>query len=132
MQSEPANLRVHWTDDPAVLQASRLGLARTVLEQRRANPNLLQKTIYSLRDSRYLGHRVLAHLLARHPDDLLKRTLKPMVDAGQLKPAFSAGNDPRQGCTARTNPNEGTPEYGVGYGDYLEQLTYLLFLKLSF
>jgi hypothetical protein len=42
---------------------------------------------------------VLAQLLGRNPDDLLKRTLNPMVLAGKLKTAFQSTSDPRQAYT---------------------------------
>lgn len=49
--------------------------------------------------TKMLGRRVLAHVLNRNPDDLLKRTLNPLVDEGRLKTAFLSRSDPRQAYT---------------------------------
>ena len=75
--------------------------ANPVRERSRVASSVLQGAIITLCTGRYLGRRVLAQLLNRNPDDLLKRTLNPMVDQGLLKTAFPTNSDPRQAYTAR-------------------------------
>lgn len=98
---------VDWADVPLVLQEALAALALPVSQHPRVKPELLQSTILRLCERRYLGRRVLAHLLSRNPDDLLKRTLNPMVEAGQLQPAFASGSDPRQAYTASISNTTG-------------------------
>ena len=66
----------------------------------RVPPEQLQQTILALCKGRFLGRRVLARLLDRNADDLLKRTLNPMVAARILAPAFASTSDPRQAYIA--------------------------------
>ena len=75
--------------------------AHPVRERSRVASSVLQDTVVTLCTGRYLGRRVLAQLLNRNPDDLLKRTLNPMVGQGLLKTAFPTNSDPRQAYTAR-------------------------------
>lgn len=69
-------------------------------QKTRVTSELLRSTIVLLCRDRFLGRRILAHLLRRNPDDLLKRSLNPMVDAGLLRPAFPARSYPRQAYTS--------------------------------
>jgi hypothetical protein len=96
-----------WADLPPELQEALAALARPISQHPRVKPDLLQSVILLLCEGRYLGRRVLAHLLNRNTDDLLKRTLNPMVKAGQLQPAFASASDPRQAYTASTRNTTG-------------------------
>lgn len=89
-----------WNDLPPELQLKLLELAAPIRAKPRASPELLQQTILALCEGRYLGRRILAHLLDRNADDLLKRTLNPMVAAKILTPAFASTSDPRQAYMA--------------------------------
>lgn len=89
-----------WNDLPSELQSKLFELAAPVRTRRRTSPELLQQTILALCEKRYLGRRVLAHLLNRNADDLLKRTLTPMVAVKMLVPAFASTSDPRQAYMA--------------------------------
>jgi len=89
-----------WADVPAELQARLTEIADPVRQTRRAAPQLVQTIVRRLCSDRYIGRHVLAHLLQRNPDDLLKRTLTPMVNEGQLKTAYAASRDPRQAYIA--------------------------------
>lgn len=83
--------------------------AHPVRERSRVASSVLQDTVVTLCTGRYLGRRVLAQLLNRNPDDLLKRTLNPMVGQGLLKTAFLTNSDPRQAYTAR-NTDQASPQ----------------------
>ena len=103
LSSEPPQLPPVYLDSaqltPELLAA--LGLiAQPVRERSRVASSVLQDTVLALCMHRYLGRRVLAQLLARNPDDLLKRTLNPMVLEGKLKTAFPSASDPRQAYVA--------------------------------
>ena len=74
--------------------------ANPVRKRSRVASSVLQDTVIILCTGRYLGRRVLAQLLNRNPDDLLRRTLNPMVGQGLLKTAFPTNSDPRQAYTA--------------------------------
>ena len=89
-----------WNDVPPSLQSELIELAAPIRAKPRASPELLQRTILALCEKRFLGRRVLAYLLDRNPDDLLKRTLKPMVAAKVLTTAFASTSDPRQAYMA--------------------------------
>lgn len=91
---------LNWNDVPAEEQEHLMALAAPIRKTRKATADLLQTTVQALCSGRYLGRQVLAHLLDRNPDDLLRRTLNPMVEAGLLKPAYPASRDPRQAYTA--------------------------------
>ena len=75
-------------------------IAQAVCERKRVSPELLRTTILKLCQGRYLGRRVLAQLLNRNFDDLLKRTLSPLVEEDLLKTAFPSSSDPRQAYTS--------------------------------
>lgn len=89
-----------WAEVPAELQTALSAIAQPVSQTRRAAPDVLASTVCSLCTGRYLGRIVLAHLLNRNPDDLLKRILNPMVESGVLKTAYPATSNPRQAYTA--------------------------------
>lgn len=89
-----------WSQLSHEVQQELAQIAQPVRESRRVAPHVLQETIIVLCQGRYLGRRVLAQLLNRNPDDLLKRTLNPLVDQHRLQTAFSSSSDPRQAYTA--------------------------------
>lgn len=89
-----------WEGVPADIQIRLTELARPVSEKRRVSADVLEATILGLCEGRYLGLRVLAHLLQRDPDDLRKRTLAPLVQRGALRQAFPSAKDPRQAYSA--------------------------------
>lgn len=97
-------LYLEWSGLPLALQGELTLLAQPVSQSRRASPELLQTTILRLCAGRYLGRKLLAQLLARNADDLLKRTLTPLVMAKALQTAFPSSRDPRQAYTTTTNP----------------------------
>ena len=89
-----------WNDLTDSLESELSNLASKVNTKSRVPPDELQQTILALCKGRYLGRRVLARLLNRNADDLLKRTLNPMVAARLLAPAFASTSDPRQAYIA--------------------------------
>jgi len=89
-----------WTDLPDPLRVRLTALAEPVSHAPRVSPHVLRSVICQLCTGCYLGRQVLARLLDRNADDLLRRTLNPMVKAGLLKPAYPASSDPRQAYTA--------------------------------
>ncbi|CAG9931895.1 RNA-binding domain-containing protein [Candidatus Nitrotoga arctica] len=91
---------LEWNDLPPELQSELLALAEPIRAKPRVPPELLKQTILALCDRRYLGRRVLACLLERNADDLLKRTLTPMVAAKLLIPAFASSSNPKQAYMA--------------------------------
>jgi ATP-dependent DNA helicase RecG len=101
LDPKPPELEIFhdWATVPPELQAVLAELARPVAERKRALAPTVRQTIQHLCDGRFLGLRVLAHVLKRNPDDLRKRTLNPMVQDGTLQTAFSSSNDPRQAYT---------------------------------
>jgi ATP-dependent DNA helicase RecG len=99
--SEPVASYLDWQDVPQALQLLLLDIAKPVSERRRAASDLTQETVRKLCEGRYLGRRVLAHLLSRNADDLLKRTLNPMVADNILQTAHPSSSDPRQAYTAK-------------------------------
>lgn len=92
-----------WDELPPGLQAELWALSAHVREKRRVSPDVMQQAVFSLCRGRFLGRRVLAYLLARNPDDLLKRVLNPMVRAKQLTPAFASASNPKQAYMATVN-----------------------------
>ena len=106
---EPITLYLEWSQLGGALQCELKALAQPVSERKRVAPMLLQTTIVNLCQGRYLGRRVLAHLLKRNPDDLLKRMLNPLVEKGRLKMAFPSSSDPRQAYTSH-NETEKQPQ----------------------
>jgi len=99
---EQSTAYLEWSQLGADLQQALISLALPVSQRKRVDPELLRKTILNLCKGRYLGRRVLAQLLNRNPDDLLKRVLYSLIEEKRLIPAFPA-NDPRQAYT--TNPS---------------------------
>ena len=99
-------LLLDWASLSPSEQKALAAIAAPVAEAAKVKRELLQKVIWALCAQRYLGGRVLAHVLNRDPDDLRKRTLTPMVRAGLLRAAFAANSDPRQAYTAATSENE--------------------------
>ena len=89
-----------WNDLPDSLKSELTNLASMVSAKPRVPPEQLQQTILALCKGRFLGRRVLARLLDRNADDLLKRTLNPLVAARILAPAFASTSDPRQAYIA--------------------------------
>ncbi|GHU21024.1 hypothetical protein FACS189475_10220 [Betaproteobacteria bacterium] len=85
---------------PAALQTELSELARPVSEHARVEPSILRETILALCTGRYLGLRVLAHVLKHDSDDLRKRTLKPLIVEGALSTAYPSLKDPRQAYIA--------------------------------
>lgn len=100
---ELSTLYLEWSQLSEELQHELTSIAQAVCTNKRVAPDLLRTTILKLCQGRYLGRRVLAQLLNRHQDDLLKRTLNPLVNEKRLKTAFHSGRDPRQAYTARNN-----------------------------
>ena len=99
--AKPPELEIFqdWALVPPELQASLEELAKPVAERKHARAPTVRKTIQALCAERFLGLRVLAHVLRRDPDDLRKRTLTPMVQEGALRTAFPSPRDPRQAYT---------------------------------
>ena len=108
LEGKPPELVLHldWASLSPSEQKALAAIAAPVAEAAKVKRELLQKVILALCAQRYLGGRVLAHVLNRDPDDLRKRTLTPMVRAGLLRAAFAANSDPRQAYTAATSENE--------------------------
>ena len=96
---ELSALYLEWSQLSDELQHELKTIAQAVYERKRVAPELLRATILKLCQGRYLGRRVLAQLLSRNPDDLLKRTLNPLVEKNLLQTAFPSSSDPRQAYT---------------------------------
>lgn len=94
---------LEWDELAQEIKEELLLIAQPVNSIPRANPQILEQTILDLCNQRYLGRRVLAYALSRNPDDLLKRTLNPMVEKGLLRPAFISPKDPRQSYISATS-----------------------------
>lgn len=92
---------LEWNDVPVLMRVALEAAASSVSAKRRASPEVMQHAVEQLCEGRYLGRRVLAHLLNRNADDLLKRTLNPMVAAGSLQTAHPSASDPRQAYTTK-------------------------------
>ena len=95
-----------WNGIPADLQEALEALAAPVASRRKVSAEALRTTIQALCTGRFLGLRVLAHVLQRDIGDLRKRTLMPMVQKGHLIPAFASNRDPRQAYTAPMTETE--------------------------
>ena len=89
-----------WDAIPPALQTQLRELASPVSQAGRVGAVVLRGCVSALCEGRFMGLRVLAHVLQRDPDDLRKRTLTPMVQAGLLRAAYPAARDPRQAYTA--------------------------------
>lgn len=96
---ELSALYLEWSQLSDELQHELKTIAQAVYERKRVAPELLRVTILKLCQGRYLSRRVLAQLLSRNPDDLLKRTLNPLVEKNLLQTAFPSSSDPRQAYT---------------------------------
>jgi hypothetical protein len=82
-------------------------LAQPVSSHQRSRPEVMRGVVLQLCAERYLGVRVLAHLLRRDSSDLVRRVLTPLVGEGALRRAFPRLNDPRQAySTSPTNVSE--------------------------
>ena len=104
LNAEPPQLPplyLDWSQLSHDLQQELTLIARPVSERSRVLSSVLHDTILMLCQGRYLGRRVLAQLLNRNPDDLLKRTLNPLVQQHRLKTAYPYSSDPRQAYTAQ-------------------------------
>ena len=108
LDTKPPELEIFqdWALVPRELQAALAELAKPVAERKHARAPTVRQTIQALCTGRFLGLRVLAHVLRRDPDDLRKRTLTPMVQEGVLATAFPAPRDPRQAYTVPPTPTE--------------------------
>jgi ATP-dependent DNA helicase RecG len=101
-------LYLEWSElDAAALQTLQ-DTAKPVFEKTRVSPEVLELTILRLCSGRYLGRRILGQLLNRNPDDLLKRTLTPLVDTGKLKLKFASSSNPRQAYITNIELDEKT------------------------
>ncbi len=100
-----APLWVEVTDVPPeqMLQLERL--AYPASSRKRASPGLMREVVLRLCERHYLGVRVLAHLLRRDSNDLVRRTLTPLVAERALRRAFPRPNDPRQAYTVTPREN---------------------------
>ena len=85
-----------WDDLSPELQTELSEIAGPIRPKRRVAPEDLQNVVFALCTGRFLGRRVLSHLLERDPDDLRKRVLIPMVQAKRLIPAFASTSNPKQ------------------------------------
>lgn len=104
LNAEPPQLPplyLDWSQLDHDLQRELTLLALPVSARSRVLSSVLHDTILMLCQGRYLGRRVLAQLLNRNPDDLLKRTLNPLVQQRSLKTAYPYSSDPRQAYTAQ-------------------------------
>ena len=108
LDTKPPELEIFqdWALVPRELQAALAELAKPVAERKHARAPTVRQTIQALCTGRFLGLRVLAHVLRRDPDDLRKRTLTPMVQEGVLATAFPSPRDPRQAYTVPPTPTE--------------------------
>ena len=96
---EIPTLYLDWGQLSETAQHELTDLALPVSQQARTAQAVLHAVIFDLCRNRFLGRRVLAHVLNRNPDDLLRRTLNPLVDDGRLKTAFLSKSNPRQAYT---------------------------------
>lgn len=96
------NIYLDWEDIPPSLQTHLQQLAEPVASHAWVHQNIVQQTILALCDGLFLGQRVLAHLLNRSKDDLRKRTLNPMVNAGLLHATHTSSRNPRLAYTRAT------------------------------
>ncbi|WP_213959380.1 RNA-binding domain-containing protein [Variovorax sp. dw_954] len=108
LRPELGTLYLDWEQLSEAAQRELADLARPVSQQARTAQAALRAVVFALCRDRFLGRRVLARLLNRNPDDLLKRTLNPLVDEGRLKTAFPSRSDPRQAYTT-VDPHQSTP-----------------------
>lgn len=81
-------------------------ISAPVREKGRVAPEVMRSIVLRLCEGRFLGLRVLAHLLARDAADLSRRVLNPLVKDKSLRRAFPRPNDPRQAYTSSPKLNE--------------------------
>lgn len=81
-------------------------IAAPIREKRRIRPELMSSIVLQLCLGRFLGVRVLSHLLSRDAADLSRRVLNPLVKTKSLCRAFPRPNDPRQAYTSNTVQTE--------------------------
>ena len=91
---------LEWQDIDDALQVKLQEIASAVSSRKKCSAIQLQSVVLKLCHQRYLGRMVLAHLLNRNADDLLKRTLRPMVLNQQLKTASHLPQTPKQAYTS--------------------------------
>jgi ATP-dependent DNA helicase RecG len=98
---KPPELELYtdWQALSASVQSDLKALAKPISSKGKVSGDVLRSAILALCSHRYLGLRVLAHVLQRDADDLRKRTLIPMVKEGLLRTAFPSAQNPRQAYT---------------------------------
>ena len=87
---------VDWEDLPPELQNSLMEIATPARENKHLPREEMRQVVLKLCLGRYLGRRVLAHLLNRDSDDFRKRILNPLVREKLLTPAFASSSNPKQ------------------------------------
>jgi ATP-dependent DNA helicase RecG len=85
-----------WDEIPLSEQVRLMSIAESMRAKSRVEPLVLQSVVFELCQHQYLSRRILALLLGRNSADLWQRTLKPMLEAKQLKPAHITVNHPKQ------------------------------------
>lgn len=85
-------------------------LAQPARSQKRVSPDVMRGVVLQLCMGRYLGVRVLAHLLRRDSSDLVRRILTPLVGRGELLRAYPRPNDPRQAYISNPRASTGPSE----------------------
>ncbi|WP_306602966.1 RNA-binding domain-containing protein [Azonexus sp.] len=91
---------VDWEDLPPELQSSLMEIASPARENKHLPREEMRRVVLKLCLGRYLGRRVLAHLLNRDSDDFRKRILNPLVQEKLLTPAFASSSNPKQAYMA--------------------------------
>lgn len=91
---------VDWEDLPPELQDSLMEIATPARENKHLPREEMRLVVLKLCFGRYLGRRVLAHLLNRDSDDFRKRILNPLVQEKLLTPAFASSSNPKQAYIA--------------------------------
>ena len=91
---------VDWEDLPPELQNSLMEIATPARENKHLPREEMRQVVLKLCLGRYLGRRVLAHLLNRDSDDFRKRILNPLVREKLLTPAFASSSNPKQAYMA--------------------------------
>lgn len=91
---------VDWEDLPPELQDSLMEIATPARENKHLPREEMRLVVLKLCLGRYLGRRVLAHLLNRDSDDFRKRILNPLIQEKLLTPAFASSSNPKQAYMA--------------------------------
>jgi predicted HTH transcriptional regulator len=102
-QELDVHILVEVADVPPEEMAQLEFIAKPVSSRKRVSPDITRGVVLQLCTSRYLGVHVLAHLLHKDPNDLVRRFLTPLVSEGALRRAFPRPNDPRQAYTTCVN-----------------------------